>query len=183
MSKIGKIPITVNNDIKVTMEGSAFKVNGPKGEASYEIPSGISVKLEDGQLKLNIVNENDKTISAIYGLTRANLANIIKGVESGFEKKLELQGVGYRAQLQGNELVLSLGFSHPVKFKIPQNIKIVVAENIITISGIDKILVGETAAKIRGIKPPEPYKGKGIRYKGEVVRRKVGKAAKAVGTK
>jgi large subunit ribosomal protein L6 len=119
----------------------------------------------------------------MFGLTRANLANIIKGLDTGFEKKLELQGVGYRAQMQGNDLVLSLGFSHPVKFSPDPAIKITVAENVITIVGTDKALVGLTAAKIRGVKPPEPYKGKGIRYKGEQVRRKAGKAAKAVGGK
>jgi large subunit ribosomal protein L6 len=183
MSKIGKKPIEIKSGINVTFENNMLKASGPKGEIAYPIPSGITVTIEDGKIKLGIKNIQDRTKRAVYGLTRANLANLIKGIDTGFEKKLEIQGVGYRAQVQGTDLVLSLGFSHPVKFQPDENVKITVAENIITVAGTDKALVGETAAKIRAVKPPEPYKGKGIRYKGELVKRKVGKAAKAVGTK
>ena len=119
----------------------------------------------------------------MYGLTRANLANLMKGMDTGFEKQLEIKGVGYRAQMQGADLVLSLGFAHPVKFHPIDGVKIAVADNVITVSSTDKQLVGVTAANIRKVKPPEPYKGKGIRYKDERVRRKAGKAAKAAGAK
>ncbi len=183
MSKIGKTPIEIKSGIQVVVEGNTVKISGPKGEVVYPVPNGITVSLTDGRLQFSAANQQDRKVRALYGLTRAQIANVIKGVDTGFEKKLELQGVGYRAQVQGNDLVLSLGFSHPVKFQPDKSIKIAVAENIISVSGTDKTLVGETAAKIRAIKPPEPYKGKGIRYKGEQVKRKVGKAAKAVGTK
>lgn len=183
MSKIGKTPIEIKSGITVSVEGNLVKIVGPKGEMSYVTPYGISAAFNDGKIVLTAQNIDDRKQRALYGLTRANIANLVKGADAGFEKKLELQGVGYRAQLQGTDLVLALGFSHPVKFHPHKDIKIAVAENIITISGTDKALVGETAAKIRAVKPPEPYKGKGIRYKGEQVKRKVGKAAKAVGTK
>ncbi len=183
MSKIGKTPIEVKSSVQVAIEGNMVKVTGTKGEALFTLPAGINASVVDGKVVLSQKETNDRQVRALYGLARAQLANMIKGVDTGFEKKLELQGVGYRAQVQGNDLVLSLGFSHPVKFKPHATVKIAVDENIITVSGADKMLVGETAAKIRAIKPPEPYKGKGIRYKGEQVKRKVGKAAKAVGTK
>lgn len=183
MSKIGKTPIIIKDGVQVSLDNETVKVSGPKGEAMYSIPSGIAVKLEDGKLVVSLVDVNDKTKRAQYGLTRANIANIVKGVDTGFERKLELAGVGYRAQMQGNDLVLSLGFSHPVKFSPDPSVKIAVVENMITITGMSKALVGLTAANIRGIKPPEPYKGKGIKYKGEQIRRKAGKAAKAVGGK
>jgi large subunit ribosomal protein L6 len=183
MSKIGRTPIIFKNEIQVILEASTVIVTTAKGEFKYTIPSGISAKLEEGKLTLSLANLNDRSERAIYGLTRANIANGIKGLDTGFEKKLEIQGVGYRAQIQGEELVLSLGFSHPVNFTPDKKVKITVDENIITITGVDKALVGETAAKIRALKPPEPYKGKGIRYKGEIIKKKVGKAAKAIGTK
>jgi large subunit ribosomal protein L6 len=183
MSKIGKTPIIFKNEIKVSLEDNTVIVNTVKGEFKYIIPSGISAKLTDGKLTLSLSDLSDRKMRAIYGLTRANIANGIKGLDTGFEKKLEIQGVGYRAQVQGEELILSLGFSHPVKFIPDKKVKITVDENIITITGVDKALVGETAAKIRALKPPEPYKGKGIRYKGEIIKKKVGKAAKAIGTK
>lgn len=175
MSKIGKKPIHIKEGMTVTVEGSQVHIAGVKGQVNYVLPAGVQAVVENGQL---VVTADQ---GAVHGLTRANIANAIKGVDAGFEKKLELQGVGYRAQMQGNDLVLSLGFSHPVKFQPDKDIKISVAENVITIAGVDKALVGLTAANIRGIKPPEPYKGKGIRYKGEQVKRKAGKAAKAVG--
>lgn len=177
------MPIEIKNGVQVTLDGNTVKAVGPKGEMTYTIPSDITAQIANGKLLLSVVSTLDRIKRAMYGLTRANLANLIKGVDTGFEKKLEIQGVGYRAQVQGTDLVLSLGFSHPVKFRPKTDVKITVVENIITITGINKALVGETAAEIRDLKPPEPYKGKGIRYYGEQVKRKVGKAVKAVGAK
>lgn len=184
MSKIGKLPIQLPSGVQVTVNGQDITVSGVKGQLSYHVPEGIQVEVVDNtKLVVSQKDPANKDLAAIYGLTRAQLANMVKGVSTGFEKKLELKGVGYRAQIQGNDLILSLGFSHPVKFTPKEGIKISVTDNVITVSGIDKSLVGETAAKIRSIKEPEPYKGKGIQYVGEQVRRKAGKAAKAVGGK
>ena len=183
MSKIGRMPIILASGVNVTVSGSQVQVTGTKGNVSYTIPSGMTVEVADGKVLVTTKNVNDKKVRALYGLTRANLANVIKGVDKGFEKKLKLAGVGYRAQMQGTELVLSLGFSHPVKFKPLTGVTIAVVDNGIVISGIDKTLVGEMAANIRAVKPPEPYKGKGIKYQGERIRRKAGKAAKAAGAK
>lgn len=182
MSKIGKQPIIVSEGVTVNVTSDVVKVSGPKGEDEFTVPSGISVALTDGKLVVSQTDNNPKS-GALFGLTRALLANMVRGVVSGFEKKLELSGVGYRAQVQGQDLVLSLGFSHPVKFTPPTGIAFSVGENVITVSGHDKALVGNTAATIRSVRPPEPYKGKGIKYVGERVRRKAGKAVKAVGTK
>jgi large subunit ribosomal protein L6 len=182
MSKIGKLPIEIKNGTTVQINGNTVSVSGVKGQMSYTLPAGITVKEENGQVLVARVKDSSE-LNAVWGLARAQLSNLVKGVDTGFEKKLELQGVGYRAQMQGNDIVLNLGFSHPVKFSPKEGIKIAVNENIITISGMDKMLVGETAAEIRAVRKPEPYKGKGIRYVGEVVRRKAGKAAKAVGGK
>lgn len=182
MSKIGKLPIQVKEGTTISIDGRRVSVSGVKGQMSYDLPKGIKAELQDSQLVVS-PEGSDTTLTAMWGLARAQLANMIKGVDTGFEKKLELQGVGYRAQMQGNDLVLSLGFSHPVKFTPREGVKIAVADNVISITGVDKMLVGEAAAKIRAVKAPEPYKGKGIRYVGEQVRRKAGKAAKAVGGK
>ena len=183
MSKIGKLPISVSQTTTVTIDGASVKVQGNKGELSYVLPEGIQVIQTDGELIVSPVEKNDQSLSAMYGLARANLANMVQGVDKGFEKKLEIQGVGYRGAMQGSELVLNLGFAHPVKFTPVNGVSISVEDNIISVTGIDKMQVGEAAAKIRSAKKPEPYKGKGIRYVGEQVRRKAGKAAKAVGAK
>lgn len=184
MSKIGKKIIEIKSGIITAVHGSTVKISGPKGQLEYQIPSTLEVVIEEGKISVRPKNKNQaKNISALYGLTRANLANMVIGVEKGFEKKLELSGVGYKTQMQGSDLVISLGFSHPVKFKPRPGIKISVVDNTIIISGIDKALVGETAATIRSTRPPEPYKGKGIKYAGEYIRRKQGKVAKAVGAK
>lgn len=181
MSKIGKLPIPVKEGITVTITGSDVKVTGPKGDASFVVPQGIVVEQQDGMLVVRQKDPQSVTVRPLFGLTRAILANIVKGVEVEFERKLELAGVGYRAQVQGADLVLSLGFSHPVKIKPPEGVSFAVAESIITVKGRDKTLVGNTASQVRAVRPPEPYKGKGIKYVGERVRRKAGKAAKAVG--
>lgn len=179
MSKIGKLPIAIGNGVSVSVQENQVQVTGPKGNASYALPEGISVELTEGILTVKALDLSDRKVKAMYGLTRANLANIVKGLDSGFEKKLELTGVGYRAQMQGVDLVLSLGFSHPVKITPQPGITLSVADNTITVAGSDKSLVGQIAAQIRKVRPPEPYKGKGIKYKGERIRRKAGKAAKA----
>jgi len=179
MSKIGKMPIAITNGISVSVQKQQVDVTGPLGNVSYALPEGISAQVVDGNVLVNAANLNDRRLRALFGLTRANLFNVIKGLDTGFEKRLEMVGVGYRAQMQGTELVLSVGFSHPVKFLPPVGIKLAVVDNNIVVSGSDKMQVGEMAAKIRAVRPPEPYKGKGIKYKGEKIRRKAGKAAKA----
>jgi large subunit ribosomal protein L6 len=181
MSKIAKKPVMLKEGISVSFEGQEIRVSGPKGNLSFTIPSGIKAELKEGQVVVTQVKANDKTTNALFGLVRAMINNLVKGVMDGFEKKLELSGVGYRAQASGNTLTLSVGYSHPVIIKANEGVNFTVEENIITVSGIDKALVGNIAAKVRSIRPPEPYKGKGIKYVGERVRRKAGKAAKAVG--
>lgn len=181
MSKIGKMPINIQDGILVRIDKREIVVSGPKGELKHLLPEGLKVESEEGRLLVK--KENPSVQDAMFGLTRSLLANMVKGVEAGFEKKLELSGVGYRAQMQGSDLLLSLGFAHPVKYTPITGVKITVADNVISVIGIDKALVGQEAAKIRSLRPPEPYKGKGIRYAGERIRRKAGKAAKAVGGK
>jgi large subunit ribosomal protein L6 len=183
MSKIGKKPIEIKNGVTTTLQGSTIKISGPKGQFEYRIPDGLELIIEDGKVTVKPKNKNDKNINALFGLTRANLANMIKGVEKEFEIKLILTGVGYKAQMQGDDLVLSLGFSHPVRFKPKLGIKFSVVDNAVIVTGIDKVLVGQMAAAIRAVKPPEPYKGKGIKYAGERIRKKAGKAAKTAGAK
>ena len=183
MSKIGRTPITLKEGITISMDGASVTATGAKGELSFRIPKGIIVQHEGQQLLVTQQKENDPVTRPVYGLTRSLLFNMVEGVAKGYQKQLELQGVGYRAVVQGADLVLQVGFSHPVKIQPLSGISFTVADNIITVSGIDKALVGDIAAKIRAVRPPEPYKGKGIRYVGEHVRRKAGKAAKAVGGK
>ncbi|QQG40940.1 MAG: 50S ribosomal protein L6 [Candidatus Levyibacteriota bacterium] len=183
MSKIGKIPVIIKEGVTVSINNGEVVVSGPKGTLVYKIPSSIDVKTEEGRIFVTPQKELQDTVRAVYGLTRAILANMVKGVSEGFQKKLELTGVGYRASVMGKDLSVSVGFSHPVKIAAPEGIQFAVLENTIVITGIDKVLVGNTAASIRAIRPPEPYKGKGIKYAGEKIRRKAGKAAKAVGSK
>lgn len=163
----------------VSVVGQGITISGPRGSSTFTVPEGVNVKQSEDRLSVTVNIANDRSVKALSGLTRALLANMVKGVTTGFEKKLELTGVGYRAQMQGAELVLSLGFSHPVKFKALEGVTLEVKDNVITVSGFDKTLVGQQAAQIRAVKPPEPYKGKGIKYQGEKIRRKAGKAAKA----
>jgi large subunit ribosomal protein L6 len=177
MSRIGNKPVVLTDKVKASLEGSLLKVEGPKGKLSYTLPDGISAKIEDKNLRFERKSE-EREMKALHGLARALAQNMVKGVTDGYQKKLEIQGVGFKAAVQGTNLNLSIGFSHPVLFPIPKDIKIVVTENTqIQIDGADKQLVGEVAASIRRYYPPEPYKGKGIRYAGEQVRRKVGKTA------
>ena len=176
MSRIGKKPVLIPDKVEVTLDGQEIKVKGPKGELFWEVPREISVKQEDGQL-IFAPNKKDKKTNALWGLSQSKVDNLVQGVTEGFQKSLEIEGVGYRATLQGNKLVLNIGFSHPVEFEAPEGIELQVEKNTVTISGIDKELVGQVAADIRAIRKPEPYKGKGIRYSDEIVRRKAGKKA------
>ncbi len=177
MSRVGKKPIEIPEGVDVKIEGQKVIVKGPKGELSREVRPEIEIVIEDKRIVLR--GEQSK---AFWGLTRALIANMLKGVTEGFEKKLEIKGVGYRASVEEERLALSVGFTHPVKIKCPVGIKLSVEKNIITVSGIDKELVGQISAKIRAVKPPEPYKGKGIRYMGEEIRRKLGKKAVTAAT-
>lgn len=184
MSKIGTKPVTIKEGVKITLDKGLVRVEGTKGSLQFALPKDINVKVvEDTVVITQSGKGDDRKLRALFGLTRAVIANMVTGVSSGFERRLELSGVGYRAQVQGDDLVISVGFSHPVKIVPVEGIKFTVEENNIIVTGADKTLVGNTAAIIRAIKPPEPYKGKGIKYQGEHIRRKVGKAAKAVGAK
>jgi len=175
MSRIGKRPIPVASGVNVTLDGQTVTVKGPKGQLSWTVVDEIAVALENGELSLTPKGAS-KRASAMWGLSRSLVANMVQGVTSGFEETLELVGVGYRAAMKGQALSMQLGFSHDVDIPPPEGIAFAVPKQTeIRISGIDKQLVGEVTARIRRIRPPEPYKGKGVRYAGEKVRRKEGK--------
>ena len=175
MSRIGKVPIPIPKDVKVKLTNSILEVVGPTGRLNHRIPSEIHISIEPEQILVKRPNDH-RTTRSLHGLTRVLVANMITGVTQGFEKKLEIQGIGYRADLQGNILRLTLGFSHPVLFPLPEGVKVEVErQTSIRVKGIDKQQVGSVAAQIRSLKPPEPYKGKGIRYADEYVKLKVGK--------
>jgi large subunit ribosomal protein L6 len=177
MSRIGKQPIEIPDGVNVAVDPGRVTVNGPLGELTQNVPQRISIEKEDGQLLVKRPTERGDD-RALHGLTRSLVANMVEGVTKGFEKKLEIQGVGYRASLRGTALELNVGYSHPVVIDAPAGITFEVpAQNEIVVKGIDKQQVGEIAAEVRDVRPPEPYKGKGIRYEGEYVRRKVGKRA------
>ncbi|HZJ84996.1 MAG TPA: 50S ribosomal protein L6 [Syntrophomonadaceae bacterium] len=176
MSRIGKKPISLPKGVEVKKEGNQIIVKGPKGTLSQNLPEEINFSQEENELILERPND-DKKYRALHGLSRSLVANMVEGVTNGYEKKLELVGVGYRAQLQGKKLVINIGFSQPVEVDPPEGIEFEVpAVTKITVKGIDKQLVGNTAAHIRAIRKPEPYKGKGIKYENETIRRKAGKA-------
>jgi len=180
MSRIGVKPIPVPNGVDVQIgTGNDVKVKGPKGELSSQFTHRLTITQQDGTLLVERPNDNRET-KAMHGLTRSLLNNMVVGVTDGYTKNLEILGVGYRAQLQGKNLLLNVGYSHPVVLNPPDGITYAVeGNNRVSVSGINKQVVGEEAARIRGVRPPEPYKGKGIRYAGEAVRRKAGKAGKA----
>lgn len=176
MSRIGRMPVALPKGVKVSSDSAKVEVSGPKGQLVHTLPQGISVT-QEGEKVVVHRGDDQRSSKALQGLTRSLLANMVAGVAQGFEKRLEIIGIGYRADLQDKALKISLGFSHPVLFRIPEGIKVEVEkQTLITIKGIDKQKVGVLAAKLRSIKSPEPYKGKGIRYVGERVRKKVGKA-------
>ena len=178
MSRIGKKPIDIPAGVEVKIEGQTVTAKGPLGEEKVEVRPEIAVKVENNQVVLTKVGESRET-DALYGLFRTLVANAVHGVKTGFEKNLEIQGVGYRAQMQGTTLNMQLGYSHPVNIVPPKGITITVDQNTkITVKGANKQLVGDIAAEIRSKRPPEVYKGKGIRYEGEYIRRKAGKAGK-----
>lgn len=178
MSRIGKRPITLPAQVTVNIEGQQVQVKGPKGELSRLIPGEASVLQENGTLLVNRRDES-RVARQRHGLSRTLVANMVEGVSQGFQRRLEIQGVGYRAQVQGRNLILNVGYSKPIQIDPPEGIQVAVEGNTnVIVSGIDKEIVGNTAARIRAVRPPEPYKGKGIRYAGEFVRRKVGKAGK-----
>lgn len=178
MSRIGKLPISLPTGVSVSFENNLLEVTGPKGVLKVAIHPLVNLEINDSVLTLT--REDDQPQSrGMHGLMRQLINNAVIGVSQGFEKRLDMKGVGYRAALEGERLVLSVGYSHPVKFDPPAGIKFAVEKNSMIITGIDKQQVGQIAAVIRKVRPPEPYKGKGIMYAGEIVRRKAGKAAKA----
>lgn len=181
MSRIGKLPINIPDGVEVKVDKGFIFVKGPKGELKREINLDMNVTVEEGQIIVKRPTDN-KPHKAAHGLTRALINNMVVGVTEGFQKRLEIYGVGYRAQLQGEKLILNVGYSHPVEIISPQDINIEVPKaNQIVVSGIDKERVGHFAAKIRSVREPEPYKGKGVRYANEEIRRKVGKAGVTTG--
>ncbi|MCU0536665.1 MAG: 50S ribosomal protein L6 [Hydrococcus sp. Prado102] len=178
MSRIGKRPITIPNKVTVEINGQTVVVKGPKGTLERTLPTQVKVEQEGETLQ--VVRQNESRVARErHGLSRTLVANMVEGVSSGFSKRLEIQGVGYRAQAQGSKLTLNVGYSKPVEMAMPKEIQVAVENNTqVVISGIDKEIVGNIAAQIRAVRPPEPYKGKGIRYQGEFVRRKAGKTGK-----
>ena len=179
MSRIGLAPIPVPETVSVSIVGRRVTVNGPKGELQRELPEKVALEQSDDELRVTRADDQNET-RALHGLARSLVFNMVQGVTQGYEKALEIQGVGYRAAKKGNDLEVLVGYSHPVTKKAPQGIEFdVPTPTRIVVKGIDKELVGQTAAEIRSIRKPEPYKAKGIRYEGEYIRRKAGKAAKA----
>lgn len=181
MSRIGRLPIQVPQPVRVRVEKDTVHVEGPKGKLAHRVPPRIHVEVGDGTVRVS--REDDARLTrSLHGLTQKLIANMLHGVQSGFAKTLEIVGVGYRAEARGQGLQLSLGYSHPILFQLPAGVTARVdRQTVITLESIDRQLLGETAATIRRLRPPEPYKGKGIKYAGEILRRKAGKAAGAAG--
>ena len=179
MSRIGRQPIPIPSGVKVQIEGDVVRAQGPRGTLAQPVPFGLQAAVAEGKVVI-ARDGDDRKIRALHGLTRALVANMVTGVKDGFERKLEIVGIGYRAQLQGRTLQMALGYSHPVIFPLPDGVTAEVEkQTLITLRGPDKAVLGETAAKLRGLRKPDPYKGKGIKYANEVIRRKVGKKAGA----
>lgn len=192
MSRVGKKPILLPENIKASREGQFLKIVGPKGELTLPVSPEIEFSLADNQIVFSVNPKQDKEIltskrrkgiQSLWGMNRNMVENLIEGVTKGYEKRLEIEGLGYRAEVQNDDLVLSVGFSHPLRIKKIEGITFVVEKNIIVITGIRKDLVGQTAAKIRQLRAPDPYKGKGIRYLGEIIKKKAGKKAAGAVTK
>lgn len=180
MSRIGKQPINIPDKVEIKVDGTILRAKGPLGELNWNIPATVSIEHKDKQVVVTQKKDGDR---ASYGMVRARIANMVNGVVTGFTKNLEIHGLGFKANLQGQKLVLNLGYSHPVEYIIPADVKVAVDKKAtkLTISGINKDSVGETAAQIRTLRKPEPYKGKGIRYAGERIHRKAGKTAASAG--
>lgn len=184
MSRRGKLPVTIPSGVTVEVSPQAVTVRGPKGQLVQPLPPKTSANLEGQVLTVMVKHPDLGEERALWGLARQLIANAVKGVSEGFSKRLELSGIGFKAQLEGKDLVLNLGFSHPVKYSPPSSIGLAVEKgNAVIVTGADKQLVGQVAAEIRALKKPEPYKGKGIKYSTEIVRRKAGKVVKAAGAK
>lgn len=177
MSRIGKQLITIPDGVTVTIATGQISVKGPKGELHQTIHPSVTVKQDDKTLAVTVAKPEEKSQKSLWGLYRRLIGNMVTGVTVGFSKKLEVNGVGYRAAVTGPVLALQLGYSHPINYQIPAGITITVEKNVITVAGMDKQVVGQTAAEIRSLRKPEPYKGKGIKYADEIIRRKAGKAA------
>ncbi len=181
MSRIGKLPVAMPNGVTVTQDGSTITVKGPRGTLTRSLPQVITVSQENGQLVVTRPSD-DPQHKSLHGLTRSLVNNMVEGVTKGFQKTLEIVGVGYKAETRPYGLQLALGFSHPVEYRAPEGIKLTATNpTTVVIDGANKEVVGQVAAEIRSLRPPEPYKGKGVKYQGEVVRRKAGKAGKAGG--
>ena len=179
MSRIGRQPVNIPQGVKVLVEGATVRAEGPKGKLMQAVPVGLTAKLENNQILISRSGD-DRKVRALHGLARALVANMVTGVKDGFERKLEIVGIGYRAQVQGRAIQLALGYSHPIIFPLPDGVTVEIDRQVsITLRGADKAVLGQTAAKLRALREPDPYKGKGIRYSDEVVRRKVGKKAGA----
>jgi large subunit ribosomal protein L6 len=182
MSRIGRLPVSIPDGVKVVLEDRTIRVEGPRGKLLTEIPSGIQVKTEGSQLRICREGE-DRKLKSLHGLTRKLIANMVEGTSRGFNRVLEISGVGYRAEVKGTELHLALGYSHPVVFPLPSGVTATVErQTVVTLQGADKQLLGKTAAMIRRLRPPEPYKAKGVKYREEVIQRKAGKAVGAAGS-
>jgi len=179
MSRVGKKPVVIPSGVEVKVDGGKVTVKGKKGSLDLAIHPNVTVTVADGEVRVSVKDENDVADRALWGLFVRLISNMVKGVSEGFQKKLEVNGIGFKVSVQGKVLKLDVGFSHEVDFPIPEGIEMTVEKNVITVSGIDKQLVGETAARIRRVRKPEPYKGKGIKYADEVIVRKAGKAGKA----
>jgi large subunit ribosomal protein L6 len=183
VSRIGKLPVTIPAGVKVALDASALRLEGPKGKLQTALPGGLDVKVEGNLLRVERQSE-DRRVRALHGLTRKLIANMTQGVSQGFTRVLDINGVGYRAEVKGQEIHMTLGYSHPVVFPLPAGVSASVERQvIITLSGADRQVLGESAAKIRSLRPPEPYKGKGIKYREEVIKRKAGKAVGSAGGK
>jgi large subunit ribosomal protein L6 len=178
MSRIGKKPIAIPEGATVKIDGQLVSVKGPKGELSFEVHSHVKIDFKDNIISLTIADIENKKDKALWGTMRQRVANIIEGVTEGFSKQLEINGVGYKAEQKGDIIVLSVGYSHPVEFEVPKEVSAKIEKNVITLESIDKVMLGEVAARIRKVRKPEPYKGKGIKYMDEVIRRKAGKQVK-----
>ena len=179
MSRIGRKPISIPDGVRVQVDGSVVRAEGPKGKLTQPLSTGMTAK-SDGTLLVIARGDDSRTARALHGLTRSLVANMVNGVKDGYEKKLEIVGIGYRAQMQGKNIQLALGYSHPVIFPLPDGITAEIDKQVsVTLRGADKALLGETAAKLRSLRKPDPYKGKGIKYADEFIRRKVGKKAGA----
>ena len=178
MSRIGKLPIPIPQGVKIQVDGATVRAEGPKGKLAQLVPTGLTTRVADSTIFIERAGD-DRRVRALHGLARALVANMVTGVKDGFERKLDIVGIGYRAQMQGRNIQLALGYSHPIIFPLPDGVTAEIDKQIaITLRGADKAVLGQTAAKLRALRKPDPYKGKGVRYQGEVIKRKAGKAGK-----